>query len=108
MCRHKVLSKNAYGCIVRHACTGTLHLGFGNVLGVFTEEELKAFRSFCMKLQNNHYDYGIDENQNYYLHTGSKSFVLMLKIHEIKQILQLMDEALLLLEVDKILQNDEK
>lgn len=108
MCRHKVLSKNSYGCIVRHASTGYLHFGFGNVLGIFTEEELKAFRSACIKLQNNHSRYEIDENQNYYLHTGSKQFVLMLKVHEINQILHLINEALLLMEVDKILQKHEK
>ncbi len=108
MCGHKVLSKNSYGCIVQHACTGALHLGFGHVLGVFTDEELKAFRSVCMKLWNNHFNYGLDENQNYYIHVGSKQFFLMLKIHEIGQILQLLNEALLLIEVDKILQNDEK
>lgn len=105
---HKVLSKSSYGCIIRHARTGYLHFGFGNVLGVFTEEELKAFRSVCIKLQNNHSHYDFDENQNYYMHTGSKQFVLMLKIHEIKQLLHLTDEALLLLEADKILQKDEK
>jgi hypothetical protein len=106
MCRHKVLSKNAYGCIVRHACTGALHLGFGHVLGVFTEKELKAFRSACIKLQNNHSEFGLDEDQNYYLHIGSNQFVLMLKMYEIKQILEIIDEAFLFIEIEKILHNE--
>jgi hypothetical protein len=107
MCKHKVLSKNSYGCIVQHACTGKLHLGFGNILAVFTEQELNDFYAVCRKLEQNHSEYGLEDEQNYYVHTGSRQFVLMLKIHEIKQILSLIEEAVLLLDVNKILYEKE-
>lgn len=103
MCKFDVISNSAFGCVVKCKCCDHLHLGFGNMVVAFSSEEFSRYARYITNIHKKNYAELLISGEKIYLDTDSKKFVIALNPEELNELNQLLAEASLILEANKIL-----
>jgi S-adenosylmethionine hydrolase len=106
MCKFQVINHNSFGCVVKCSCCQHLHLGFGNVLTVFSVDEFKHFTNHIERVFEKNYSEMILTGEKIYLNTDSEKFVITLNPDELMELNKLLTEARIMLQVHQILNTE--
>jgi hypothetical protein len=100
----RILSHSEKGYIGQCNCCDHFNFAFGNVLFIFTEDGLRGFQSV---LYEEHHFHQLAEplphGKTHMLPSPIPNFFVSFDSQELEQIKNLFQEALLVLEIDKIL-----
>lgn len=103
MCDFQVINTNFFGCVAK--CTGCehLHLGFGNVISAFEQDEFLRFAAHIEKLHKAKYADLLLSGEKTYLNSDSDKFAIVLSPGELDELNTLLSETRIMLQVYNIL-----
>ncbi|KAA0990739.1 DUF6686 family protein [Dyadobacter aurulentus] len=99
----RILSQSDCGYIGQCNCCDHFNFAFGNILFIFSEDGLRGFQSVLYEEFHFHkLEEPLPNGKNYMLPSPIPNFMISFNNEEIEQVKRLFQEALIVLEVDKI------
>lgn len=108
MCDHKVLSHNQYGYIIRCMDCDHFQIGFGTTVISFSPDQFEKFRKSALQ-QSTFFQKEVDSplRKDINLPSFNKNVQLMLNYFELVELLGLVEEANVMLQLQKLLESNE-
>lgn len=106
MCKANILSHNQFGCVVKRTGCGQINLAFGNVFFCFSEEDFFAFCKHITEVHSKHIANMEEERKTLLLTTEQKNLMLAMNGIELNNLKDLLNEALLMLDINNILNKE--
>lgn len=108
MCTHRILAHNENGYVVLCAKCNHIQIAFGTTIICLTEEQFAYFKMSAYNQFNHYKDDGFPQQKIIQMPTFSVNTKIILSFIELKKLIELIEEADILIQVDKIINKAEK
>jgi len=107
-CPEKIYHKNEFGCSRKCVCHNAVHLYFGNISLLLSKQQLKDFSQYISDavLSCNQED-GDPTLRDFFIPTRDLCIQFAMSYNELKNLLELAEHTLLMLQVDDVLEGNE-
>ena len=103
MCKQKVLSHNEHGYVVLCKNCQHYHIAFGTTVLSLSEIQYEEFKSQAQEQFNFHKDDAFPQQKVIQLPTFSTNVIMVLSFNELLKLIELIEEANILNQVDKLI-----
>jgi hypothetical protein len=108
-CPEKIYHQNELGCTRRCTCHNAIHLNFGNVSLLLSKSQLSDFSEYISEaVVSCSLDMNYPDARDIYLPTRDFCILFAVSYNELKNLLDLTEQTLLMLQVDDVLSGSQK
>ena len=108
-CLEKIYHQNELGCTRRCTCHNAIHLNFGNVSLLLSKSQLSDFSQYISEAVTScRLDTNDPDTRDIYLPTSDLCILFAVSYNELKYLLDLSEQTLLMLQVDDVLYGSEE
>lgn len=108
-CLEKIYHQNELGCTRRCTCHNAIHLNFGNVSLLLSKSQLSDFSQYISEAVTScRLDTNDPDTRDIYLPTRDLCILFAVSYNELKYLLDLSEQTLLMLQVDDVLYGSEE
>lgn len=107
MCQHKLLFRNKFGQITQCGCSARIQLSFGNFVLGLSDIELDVLKTYIPRVYEAEKETATHTRErSIYLSPSIDHLMLAFSIEELEGLMDLLNQASLTLEVQKILNKE--
>lgn len=108
-CSEKIYHQNDFGFARKCECHNAVHLNFGNISLLLSKIQLAEFSAYIADAALSCADDGFDlDDRNIYIPTRDSALMFIMSLRELKGLVDLTEQTLLMLQVEEALASGDK